>query len=708
MWMRTPLVRKAARFMSRQTAILVLSLLAMVAWPPAAAAAPASAPPGLLDATAADAPGPRWVRATPFGGSILSLAQAPSSPRTLYAAAATGDLFGSDDGGATWSALHGGPPDLLVTSFVVDPQVPSTVYALTSASSRSALLRTRNGGRSWKSVGFDLFIYALVVDAEQPSVLYAGTPQGLYRSGDAGKSWTPLAFAGAPLVSLAIDPFDDRSLLATVIGRAASDPTVVWRSSDRGETWQPTPLVSTHRLAGLQAPTLVFDAARPATAYAFFILQATGDTVSLFRTQDGGSSWSLVGAARGIHGLAASPGGTLYAATDFGVARSDDAGATWQPPLTNRSPAAATPPDAVAGVVVSAGSPETLFAAGSQGVWTSSDGGRQWADSSRGILAQTIFSLAAAATAPSSVLAVAGRVIYGSRDRGQSWERLHTAFQGPQPDRLLAFDPRDPQEIYGFGSDGQADHLFKSADGGHSWRQLPFPYTCGGDSICDVEMTTLALDPAHPETIFVGGFFFFHFGGSGPFLVRSDDGGATWSALATPDHLLPRAPVRLVIDPMEPPAHLYLLTCSGLYQSQNAGAAWLPTGHGLPRGRLCIGGASNLTLDPGQPRTVYVGTRGRGVYRSIDGGATFQPFGKGLEFGTITTLIVDPADVAKLYATVLDQGVWAWNAGTQAWMPLNAGLPIENFDFPLALDPQDPAALYAGTVLSGVFRLQPR
>ncbi|HEY6320301.1 MAG TPA: hypothetical protein VJA16_01950 [Thermoanaerobaculia bacterium] len=294
-------------------------------------------------------PEPGWIQATPFGSSILSVAQAPSSPGVLYAAAATGNLFGSDDGGVTWSARHGGPPYVLVTSFVVDPHAPATVYALTSASTRSALLRTRNGGRSWKSIGFEVFIYELVVPAEHPDLLYAGTPQGLYRSADAGKSWTVLAFPNSPLLSLAIDPLDDRGLLATVGGHAAGDPTVVWRSSDRGESWAPTPLVTTRGGLDLYGPHFVFDASRRGTAYAFFSLPGGDTTPPIFRTRDGGASWSPLPAAGGIRDLAASPSGTLYAATDFGVSRGDDAGATWQPPLANPSAAEAAPPDAGAG-----------------------------------------------------------------------------------------------------------------------------------------------------------------------------------------------------------------------------------------------------------------------------------------------------------------------------------------------------------------------
>ncbi|HYL06655.1 MAG TPA: hypothetical protein VE075_11480, partial [Thermoanaerobaculia bacterium] len=589
-----------------------------------------------------------------------------------------------------------------ISGLVVDPHEAATVYALTAAGSRSALLRTRNGGRTWKSIGFEAFPYALRLDARYPNLLYAGTTLGLYRSPDAGGHWTVLAFAGLPVLSLAIDPFDDRRLLAAVGGGAAAG---VWRSSDRGETWQPTPLPSAPGAVDVTAPSLAFDPARRGTAYAFFFLPAGGDTPSLFRTGDGGASWTALPAAAGIHDLAAAPGGTLYAATDFGVAHSDDAGWTWQPPLANPSPTAAAPPDAIGIVIVSPGLPETLFAAGGQGVWASASGGRQWADSSRGILALTVFSLAAAPSGPATVLAVAEHGIFASRDHGHGWQVLHTDFAGPQPDRLLAFDPHDPLTIYGFGSDGQADHLFKSADGGHSWFQFPFPYSCFGGSLCDVEMSTLALVPASPGAVVVGGFFFTH-ADSGHFLLRSDDDGATWRTLATPDSLGFLSPVRLEIDATAP-AHFYLLSCQGIFGSQDAGASWNPLGGGLPRARLCPGGQPVLALDPLRPRIVHVGTRGRGVYRSTDGGATFRPFGKGLEFAAITALVIDPLDPDQLYAAVSGQGVWAWHAELQTWEPANAGLPLDGFDVVLALDPQAPATLYAATLLGGVFRLQP-
>jgi hypothetical protein len=60
---------------------------------------------------------------------------------------------------------------------------------------------------------------------------------------------------------------------------------------------------------------------------------------------------------------------------------------------------------------------------------------------------------------------------------------------------------------------------------------------------------------------------------------------------------------------------------------------------------------------------------------------------------------------ARLYVGVPSQGVFQWNAGRRTWVPLNRGLPLEFFAGDIALDPQDPQALYAAAQNAGLFRL---
>jgi photosystem II stability/assembly factor-like uncharacterized protein len=300
--------------------------------------------------------------------------------------------------------------------------------------------------------------------------------------------------------------------------------------------------------------------------------------------------------------------------------------------------------------------------------------------------------------------------VFESHDAGRSWRLLVNDFQtdieGAPPDRLVAFDPRNPQMGYGFGFDGVNDFFTKSDDGGRRWSAVSF---CPG---CNLSLTALALDPVKPSTVFLGGAIY---QGCclGENLGRSDDGGKTWSVLAAPDQLYVIAIARTRTNV------LYGLSCSGLYKSQDSGATWNAVGRGLPVSQLCVPmadaharaasasypGQPTLALDPQLPGIMYVGTLGAGVFRSRDDGATFRPFGHGLESATIAALAVDPTNSLNIFAGVAGQGVWRWNAGSGQWTLLDAGFPVGDFSGVLALDPQHPTDLYAGTGRHGVFRL---
>jgi photosystem II stability/assembly factor-like uncharacterized protein len=660
----------------------------------------------------------QWVPATPFGGDFLDLEQAPSSPQTLYGVTVFGDLFVSMDGGTKWSArptitFPGSPYQGLLA---IDPRHPNILYAITNS---YVLVRSLDGGLSWTNLNLESS-FTLTFDHEAPGVLYAGTACGLYRSADHGDAWEVLAFAGFQVLSLVIDPFDAQNFLLFL-----GDGTI-WRSTDRGLTWRPTECPGCFRA--------VFDVAHRGTVYAFGA--TSSETTALVRSRDGGRSWSTLPVGLGrLSDLASSPDGTLYAVGNFfGVLASDEQGTRWRPRPTAFG---GKPSDFLSRIIVSIGSPGDLFAAGSQGIWKSTDRGSRWRLSNDGVADLDLLAVWADPAGQRGVFATSGCAVEGcqpqevfhSRDGGASWRILAVDFwcfpsdRCEPPDRLLAYDPKDSRILYGFGFDGQFDYFTKSTEGGRNWSKLPLPYPYGyyTDSEDGLDLTAFYLDPLHPETVFVGGDYFARFGGGfGVLLLRSDDGGKTWHGLTTPDGQLPlgiaAGPARTLLE----------LSCGALYASSDSGATWQAEGQGLPA-QLCIPSdrhgkavasaqASLLLSDPRVPSTLYVGTPGAGIYRSSDGGVTFQPFGHGLETAAITSLVVDSTDSSKLYAGVAGTaaaatrsrftppGVYRWDAVLGAWTPMNAGLPDETFTGVLTLEAGDPPVLYAVT-LSGVYRL---
>ena len=632
---------------------------------------------------------PRWVLATPFGGPIVDLAQAPSAPQIMYASTWNGRFFRSVDGGATWHRRRGdGIENDRLLDIVVDPRDAGTVYVRTA--SYYALCRSRDGGLHWSQIGSELdMVFALATDKDHPGVLFAATREGLYRSDDGGDSWHLAAFEGLFVVSVAIDPRATGTILAVIWDEDdPATPTTVRKSTDRGTTW-----TSSDSLPW--TPGRFVFGPRPETLY----LLAVGESSyfsPVLRSTDGGATWTVLSAAVGAHDLAVLPSGTLIAATGTGFARSEDGGTTWTPPLDPYT-LAGPPFDNFSRLLMSSTTPGELLAAGDAGLWKSVDNGGSWTRSNQGILAQGADEVAVSPAGPPAVFATAGIGLFRSADQGATWTHLHSRFDGLQPYRIEAFDPRHPRTIYGIDSDGQAEFPVVSTNGGRTWSKLHIPYNCDSQgSICDVALVAVALDRQDPETILVAGSFYFHFQGGGSFVLRSTDGGQSWQELA---------PVGISDFAVDPRRHntYHAVSCIGLFRSTDAGVTWTARGNGLPSA-LCGTSRPVLAIDPRDPRRIYVGTSNDGVFASSDGGATFQAMGRGLP-AAAATLLIDPADSSRLYAGVPQRGVFRWNAEQHRWTSLNQGLPLGQFLGAIALDPRQPSLLYAASPFAGVFRL---
>lgn len=616
-----------------------------------------------------------WVANGPVGGSATALAFDPTAPATIYAGTNGGGIFKSSDGGVTWSAQNATVPALatwVVEALAVDPATPSRVYAALSSGADGGVLSSSDAGATWTLHALGA-VHDLAIDPATPSTLWA-VGNVIAKSTDAGATWTELVTAN-DFRSVAIDPTAPAVVyVGTLFG-------AVEKTIDGGAHW--TTLAT--GLASDQVEALAIDPATPGTVYAG--LQDFG----VYKSDDGGMSWSAVGPTVGttqlsIEDLAVDPGSpeTVYAAgfvpgtaPSPGVFKSTDGGASWT----------GTPLEAlVRALVIDPTSPARLFA-GTQdghGLWRTDDAATSWSVANDGLVNTSVGALATAPSAELVVYAAAGNAgVFRSDDGGTTFAR--TAFTGeiglfPS----LAVDPTTASTVFLGDATGG---VFKTVDGGASWQPID-------QQALPLLVDALLIDPTSPAIVYAGGF-----GG----VARSTTGGDDWTLVntglvpfVTALAIDPTAPATLyaAAAPLMGPT-------TAIFKTTDAGAHWEPASTGLPGspGRS----VAALALDPQAPATVYAAVEGAGVYRTSDGGATWQAASDGLVAGEsvadVRALAVDPIVPGTVYAGTAGQGVFVTTNGGATWVPTNVGLD-NPFVRSLAIEP---GRLYAGTAGRGAF-----
>jgi photosystem II stability/assembly factor-like uncharacterized protein len=176
---------------------------------------------------------------------VTAIAINPKDPSVLYGGT-TGGIYRSEDGAMTWKKINNGliPESELMSSMAlgvnaieIDPINPDIVFAGTT----KGLYRTTNKGESWERIGQSItepYISSIVLHPGDSSVLYAGGPGGVWKSVDGGRTWaaTNQGLASLNIRALAMEAKDLRTLYAGTNGSG------LYRSRDAGGTWTALPL----------------------------------------------------------------------------------------------------------------------------------------------------------------------------------------------------------------------------------------------------------------------------------------------------------------------------------------------------------------------------------------------------------------------------------------------------------------------------------
>jgi photosystem II stability/assembly factor-like uncharacterized protein len=287
---------------------------------------------------------------------------APTRPGIAYLARLErGGLWKTLDSGATWGETGGLDPLLPARLLAIDPRSPATLYL-----ESGVLQRSRNGGRTWSSLGGAPEL--LAIDPGQPAVLYRYLAHQVDRSADGGKTWARDFLPPCALTSLTVAPSSD---VFAGLECEGTSPILYKRGQDGWRPIQIGGLVFTPSFTAFAY--VAADPRQPSTVYASTYAQdAPGEAPfpRTFRSTDGGGSWELLpDLASGIATSFAFPPGepdAVYAIVygDFSdVFVSHDGGQGWE----------AAGPGVRGGILLSlsagAGNPAAVYVATSGGLY---------------------------------------------------------------------------------------------------------------------------------------------------------------------------------------------------------------------------------------------------------------------------------------------------------------------------------------------------
>ncbi len=455
-----------------------------------------------------------------------------------------------------------------------------------------------------------------------------------------------------------------------------------------------------------------------------------GNDSGLYRSSDGGASWTRVGAFdyRNVTAVAIDPaaGEPLYAATTTGMFRSLDQGTSWAS-ITG----AVSGNVSFTGVAVDSGAPGTaLFLVGAKAYRSTTGGAGIWTNVSAGLPAggltgvlidpqthtawgwayeggvfvlpggATTWSAANSGLPSTNVQAVAldssgtRRVIAATTSGmaslpaagGPSWSALNTGLPGLPPYPIAL----------GYDADGNSyvtlldGTLWRLAPSATTWAPLPaagLPAGSGATLVGDQSVggRVVALTAAaqfEPNA------------GLGP-LWRSTDSGTTFAPSAGG---IDAVSVAALAPDSQVAGRILVATGSDAVQrSQDSGATWTPGATGLPDP-----GVNQIAADGAQAGVFYAGTQSSGVYRSTDAGVTWAAVGS-TDPSSPFRLVTVPGRAGVVYASS-GATVYKSTDSGDTWAPL-PGLPGGAFSVAaIAPDPADPDAVYVGDD-KGVARL---
>jgi len=675
------------RPLSRFRHVVFFAVLAAAAWCAAATAWQAGPPAGVDSSLFQEL---RWRNIGPFrGGRTQAAVGIPSEPNVFYVGAVNGGVWKTNDFGRTWNPIF-------------DDQPTGSIGAIAVAPSDRHILYVGSGE-----------------GLQRPDL---STGDGLYKSTDAGRTWTHLGLRdGQQIPQIVVDPRDPNRLFVAVLGHpyGPNEERGVFRSTDGGQTL--TKVLYVDEDTG--ASDLVLDPLAPDTIYAV-LWQArqgpwengafTGPGSGIFKSTNGGTTWRRIGTGLptftddglGRIGIGIAPSNprrlfaTVEARTHAGLYRSDDAGETWA--LVNADPRVTERGDDFAEVKVDPTNADVIYTA-SVTAWKSTDGGKTFVGWRGAPGGDDYHRLWINPTNPNIILLAGDQGAIVTVNGGETWSSWYN--QPTAQFYHVVADNAFPYRVCGGQQESGSACVASRGDDGRVGVREWHP-------VAAEEYGYIAPDPADPDIVY-GGKLTRYDRRTGQAQDVMPPGDSTFRVLRT-------AP--LLFSPLD--VRTLFFASNVLWKTQNGGRSWTaispdlsrptwpvpptlgvyrpsPAAQPSRRGVIYAVGPSYVDAN-----IIWTGTDDGAIHLTRDAGRTWSdvtpkqlaPWAKvslieashfdvNMAYAAINTLRLD--DLGPHILRTKDAGV--------TWVEITRGLPAGGVVNAVREDPQRRGLLFAGT-----------
>ncbi len=610
-----------------------------------------------LMSTALLASGP-WQVLGPDGGDARSLAYDAHNPDHILLGTSTGQMFSSNDGGATWTRLARlGGDDYVIDHISVDPEDANRMFVSTwSAANQQTgeIFRTRDGGATWQTLPamHGKSIRAMAMYKANPRILVAGALDGVYRTNNGGDTWERLSPENSAEIknieSIAVDPKDPNTVYAGTWHLA-------WKTSDGGANWQH---INKGMIDDSDVFSVIVDHENPSIVFA-------SACSGIYKSETAGNLFAKIQgipfSARRTRVLKQDPTNEniVYAGTTEGLWKTVDLGKVWK---------RVSSPDVVVNDVMvdPRDSKKVLLATDRSGVMASIDGATTWSPSNKGYAHRYVSALLAD-NKDASTLYVGvvndreyGGVFY-SHDAGQHWLQKAAGLGGKDVFALK-------QASSGVLVAGTNHGMYSLERNGSEWRPMnvlaiestvKVPAKGSRKAVTTTSVQKSKLESRVNDLELGSGRWL---AATATGIYSSTDQGKTWKGgniLAQQDFVSVRAEGSTVVA----------ATRSSVLVSADSGSTWKMAA--LPSYVVSIRGTAIASGNQ-----IVIASR-EGVFHSGDGGASWEHVVNGLPGKDITSVSFDPSHKRLLATSDATSVIFESRDGGRSWQRgPDSGFPL--------------------------------